>query len=46
MDSIEAYECKPHFSLLSGKYWSKVQTVSEKKFCFDLKMSVGGFFFS
>ena len=36
---IEPYERKPDFSLPFGKYWSKLQTVSEKKLCFGLNKS-------
>ena len=37
---IEPNERKPDFSLPFGKYWSKLQTVSEQKLCFGLKKIV------
>ena len=42
LSGIEAYETSPDFFLLRGKYWFNLQTVSEKKFSFDLKSIVGG----
>ena len=44
--SIDPYGRTPDFSLPFGKYWSNLHTVSEKKFCLDPKMSVGGAFFA
>ena len=44
--SMGVYESKILFSLPFCKYWSYLQTVSEKKFGFGLKMSVGGVLFS
>ena len=42
---IEPYERKQDFSLLFGKYWSKSQTVSEKKFSVRIRKIVGGVLF-
>ena len=38
--NIGVYERKTDFSLPFRKYWSKLQTVSEKKLCIDPNKSV------